>query len=138
MRVAFGHHNIAVRLHNIERAQFNELDHGVIKGRLHGVEIIVLLHGQVLLHGVLERRGERIVDAFRRIRPVAFGQLPNEHGRQILLTSGQEHITRCGNTGLEVIGDRRVFSRAQGLEPVVPPRDEGRLVGIRHIGILIR
>ena len=52
---------------------------------------------------------------------VSNSKVLNEHSDQIGLTSCKEHVTRCRNTCLEVVGYGRVFTGVQGLETVVPP-----------------
>ena len=119
--VSLCHDDVPVGLDDVERADFNEIDHGFVKRGLHGVEVIVLFSGKVTLDRVFEFFCELVVFTICCVNSVAFSQLPDEHGRQIVLISSQQHVTGGGNTRLEIVRNRGVFTRAQGLETVVPP-----------------
>ena len=125
VEVALRHHDVAVGLHDVERAVLNELNHLFPKVRLHRLEVAPLVVVQVLLNHTGKGRRELVVGPFRGVRSVAFGQLPDEHRRQIVLVSGEQHVTRGWDTGLEVVRNRGVLTGAEGLETVVPPRDKG-------------
>ena len=121
MSVSLCHNDVPVGLDDVERAHFNEIDHGLVKLGFHGVEVFVLFGGKVALDRGFEFFCELVVFTLCCVNSVAFSQMPDEHGRQIVLISSQQHVTGGGNTRLEIVRDRGVFTRAQGLETVVPP-----------------
>ena len=121
VEVALGHHHISVGLDHVEGALFDEGNHLLAKVQLQRLEVGPLVVVQVLLNNASKSRRQLEFSALTGIDTVTFSQLPNEHGRQIVLVSSEQHVTRGGNTGLEVVRHRGVFTGAHGLEPVVPP-----------------
>ena len=128
VEVTLGHHDVSVGLDDVERALLDERNHFFTEVQLQRLKVRPLVVVKVLLDNTSERGRELEVRAFGCVDAVAFSQLPDEHGRQIVLIASQQHVPRCGDTGLEVVGHRGVFTGAQCLEPVVPPRNKGRLL----------
>ena len=135
--VAFGHGNVAVGFDDVEGALFDEVNHGLVKGCLHGREVVHLLIAEVSVHGVEELRCHAVVVSFRGVGSVTFGELPNEHRGQVFLASSQQHVSCSGDARLEVVRYRGVVTGAQRLEAVVPPRDERRFFRVGHFHVLI-
>ena len=73
-----------------------------------------------------------------RVGSVTFSKLPEPHGGQIGFAAGQQHVPGGRDARLEVVRDGGVVARRQGLETVVPPRDKGRLLGVRFVDVLSR
>ena len=103
VEVTFGHHNVSVGLDDVERALLDERNHLFAEVQLQRLKVRPLVVVKVLLDDAGERGRELEVRAFGRIDAVAFRQLPDEHGRQIVLIASQQHVPRCGDTGLEVV-----------------------------------
>ena len=121
MGVSFGHNHVSIGLDHIERALFDEFNHGFIKGELHGHELVHLFLRKILVQCAFKHRRKLMLVAFSSVGSVGFGKLPDEHGCQVILTSCEKHVPCGGDTRLEVVGDRWVLASAQGLETIVPP-----------------
>ena len=104
--MTFGHSDVAVGLDDVVGAVVDEVDHRVVKHGLHGHEIVHLLVVKVLVNGVAERwREDEFVAALACVGAVTLSELPDEHGRQIVLVSSQQHVSSSRNTRLEVVRD---------------------------------
>ena len=121
VEVTFSHHHISVGLDHVEGALFDEGNHLLTEVQLHLLKVGPLVVVEVLLNDTSKGRRQLEVRTLTGIDSVAFSQLPNEHGCQVVLVASEQHVTRCGDTGLEVVRNRGVFTRAQGLETVIPP-----------------
>ncbi len=121
VEVALGHHHISVGLDHVERAFFDEGDHLFAEIQLQRLEVSPLVVVEVLLNDASKGRRHLEVAALAGIDAVAFSQLPNEHGRQVVLVASEQHVTRGRNTGLEVVRNRGMLAGAHGLETIVPP-----------------
>ena len=73
-----------------------------------------------------------------RVGSVTFSKLPEPHGGQIGFAAGQQHVPGGRDARLEVVRDGGVVARRQGLETVVPPRDERWLLRVGFVGVLSR
>ena len=135
--VTFGHDDVSVGFDDVEGTLLDKVDHGFVKDELHRHEIVVLRIVEVLVHHTVKGRGEGVVITVCCVGTIGFRELPNEHGREIVLITSQKHVPCRRNAGLEVVRHRRVFARAQRLETVVPPRNESRSLRVAVVLILI-
>ena len=98
MGVSFRHHDVSIGFHDVEGTLLDEIDHGFVKGRLHGREVIHLVVVQVNVHCSEESWRHLVVDAFGGVGSVTFCELPDEHRRQVVLTACKQHVSCCGNS----------------------------------------
>ena len=139
VRVSFCHDDVPVGLDDVVGSVVNEVNHGIVEDGFHLNKVGHLLIVEVFVDRVDEGGREHGgLTVCRCIISVAFGELPYEHRRDVVLATSKKHVSSRRNTGLEVVRNRGVFTGAHGLETVVPPRHKGWFFRVFHLCILIR